>query len=806
MKQASKKQTPLIEQYCTLKDQYSDCILFFRVGDFYEMFFDDAKSSAHTLNIALTSYGKNSDIPMCGIPYHSSEAYIQKLVHSGSKVALCEQTESVFARFDKKQPLKRDVVRVITAGTLTESSMLDPKSYNFLICCSHIKNGKVAYALVDLSVGDFYVQEIEINELHNVFAKWNPSECLISDSVANNDSVWSEISEWHSKAQLVPNLKYELTQSEDHIKSIYGVANLASFCEMSHLETSAAGYLAYYLMYTQKMPNIDIKPIVKMSDNGLVHLDKFTRDNLEIVKTLQGSNKGALFDTLDATITAGGARLLKLRLMSPTSNIDTINDRLEDTSFFIENFNLIGKIQNYLNKCEDLERALGRIILNRSTPVDLVKIATSLDAVQDIYNLVCSYDLPEQIKQACEFFNMNGMISQKIKAAIVENPPLKVCDGGFICVGYSSALDGLRNIKSMLDEQIKHMQDDYRSSTNISTLRIKHNNIFGYCIEVPVTQKKKIPYGFKERQTLSTVSRYGTDELSDLSVKILQSREMQIQKEIEILNDVNDFVKSMKKSIYKIAESIAILDVTLSVAQKSIDNRYCKPTINNNLQFTIKNGRNPIIENILSNQNDDFTANDCELSASKCVIMTGPNMAGKSTYLRQNALIVLMAQVGLYVPADEMELGVVDGLFVRIGASDNLSKGMSTFMMEMSEISCILRYATERSFIVVDEVGRGTSASEGAAIAAAIVRDISNRKIRSVFATHYHELVDMLGNDQNLLYKTMHIKEIDGDLVFMHKVVDGIASHSYALQVCKMAGIPRNIIDDAKNILKQSDM
>ncbi|QEK38321.1 DNA mismatch repair protein MutS [Candidatus Cytomitobacter primus] len=799
------KKTPLMKQYCDLKDNYNDCILFFRVGDFYEMFFEDAKRASHALNIALTAHGKNVDVPMCGIPYHASDAYIGKLIDKGHKIALCEQTESVYDRTDKKAPLKREVVRVITAGTLTESSMLDPKSYNFLLCCSPMKNGLISYSIVDLSIGDFFVDSTPMNDLNNVFSKWNPRECLVPESILNHDDLWRSINDWHTKIQLVPDVKYDLNQNRLNLKKIYKIAHLESFGSISDLEVRASGFLAQYLMYTQKSENIELKPIVKINDSHLMHLDKFTRDNLEITRTLQGNITGTLFDTLDNTVTAGGARLLKFRLTSPLKDLDLIKNRLNSIEFFIDNSIMIQEIKKYLALCDDLDRALGRVILDRSCPADCIKIANSLVAARNIYNLIIGFDLPTEIKDGIDALGYNETIIQKIKATIVECPPLKINEGDFIKDGYSGSLDELRNIKSVCDDKVKEMQDVYKQETEIPTLRIKYNNVLGYCVEIPNSQKKKMLYSFIEKQSLSTITRYSNSHLQEISARMLNAKALAVEKEVQIFNDLVDFIKSVKKSILYVAKVIAIIDVNVALANKSIINKYCKPTIDNGNNFNISNGRNPIVENILQKHNETFTANDCQLIDKKCLLMTGPNMAGKSTYLRQNALIALMAQAGCYVAADSMNFGMIDGIFVRIGASDNLANGMSTFMMEMVEVACILNNATENSLIIVDEVGRGTSAQEGKAIALAIMEHISIRKIRSLFATHYHELVKLSEHDQNIFCMTMSISEKDGNLLFMHKIKSGFTDQSFAISVCKMAGIPNSVIERSRKILEDDN-
>ncbi len=800
-----KQHTPLIKQYCDLKEQYDDCVLFFRVGDFYEMFFDDAKKASKILNIALTSHGKN-DVPMCGLPYHASESYIGKMINQGHKIALCEQVEDVSDRFDKKQPLKRDVVRVITPGTVTESSMLDPKSYNFLLCCSPIKKNKIGYSIVDLSVGDLFIEELEsVDDLKNIFAKWNPRECLIPESVLNDEKIWKSISEWHCRAQIIPDIKYNVKQSEINLKNIYKINTLESFGTMSENELLASGFIAQYIMYTQKTSDIDLKPIAKVNNRKFVHLDKFTMDNLEVIKTLQGSNKGSLFETLDDTLTSGGGRLLKLRLTSPLKNANFIKERLNSVEFFTKNENIISEIRKHLSECDDLDRILGGIVLNRSGPLDLIKIANSLIASKNIHKIINQLEHPQEIAISMEYLDCNDLVIEKIMSAIIDSPPIKINDGGFIKHGYNNQLDDLIKVKHSCEEDIKMLQDQYRKETDISSLKIKHSNLFGYCIEIPTSQKKKMPFHFNEKQNLATVSRYITDILSVINDKMINNHEKILELELEIFGKLIRFIKSFKKEILLASNAIAVIDLTTGLANISIKNQYIKPIIDDSNSLKVKNGRNPIVENILNIQKEQFTPNDCDLNKEKCILMTGPNMAGKSTYLRQNALIILMAQVGCYVPAQQAHIGVFDGIFVRIGASDNLSKGMSTFMTEMVEVACILNNSTENSFIVVDEVGRGTSTDEGQAIASAVMENISERKIRSLFATHYHQLIEVSSKDENIICMTMDIKDIDGNLVFLHKVIPGYTKKSYALDVCKMAGIPNDVINRAEVILANNE-
>ncbi|QEK37788.1 DNA mismatch repair protein MutS [Candidatus Cytomitobacter indipagum] len=792
--------TPLIKQYCELKENYDDCILFFRVGDFYEMFFNDAKKASHNLNITLTSHGK-AKIPMCGIPHHSSSSYINQLVRSGHKVALCEEVEDTGIRVDKKAPLKRDVVRVVTAGTVTESSMLDSKSYNFLMCFSPISFGMTSYAIVDLSIGDFFVEEVSAKEIRNVIAKWCPSECLMPKSIAEfNEELMDEISEWKNIISFVDEDEYNLNQSQKDLKAIYQVSHLDGFGQMKDSSTIAAGYLANYLMYTQKTNEIKLKPIAKLNNSYLMHLDKFTRDNLEISKNLQGDSKETLFGILDCTVTSSGARLLKFRLMSPLKSLSLIRRRLDSVEFFVKNNDLIGQIREHLMLCSDLERDIGRVAFRRSCPEDLISIANSLVYAKNIYHLLHKLVLPIDIQKEIQFLTDNDKIIEKILDSMDYNPVSK--ENGFVRSGYSSKLDEEKAQKELYESQIPNLEKQYKNSHEILSLKIIHNNALGYHIEIANSEKGKVPYNFAKVQSLASISRYMNDTLNEINSRISNLCDSIRVQEAVIFDEIIKFAKQEQVNILRIAKSIAIIDIAVAMAKIAVENNYCKPIMNSGNNFVVKEGRHPVVEKICKNEN--FTSNDCDLNKKKFMLMTGPNMSGKSTYLRQNAIITVMAHSGCYVPASYVNMGIVEEVFVRVGASDNLSKGMSTFMIEMTETACILNQSTKNSLIVIDEVGRGTSTKEGSAIASAIMENLSKKKARTFFATHYHELVNRSLEDENISCATIKIEKAENKISFLHKVVEGCSKTSYAFDVCKMAGLPQEVIDRAEQIVNDS--
>ncbi|QEK39290.1 DNA mismatch repair protein MutS [Candidatus Nesciobacter abundans] len=794
--------TPLIEQYLHLKEQYKDCILFFRVGDFYEMFFDDAKISASELNITLTKHGKKH--PMCGIPFHASDSYINRLVNAGHNVALCEQTETPDTKVGKKGPLKRDVVRVITPGTITETSMLDPKSHNFLLACSPVSNEQIGFAVVDLSTGDFFVEDVFKKDFSSIISKWNPKELIIPQSFLSDEDSWMQVLEWQDKARIIPDLKYNLQECQENLKKLYKIHTLDSFGFMSNNSVIAAGSIARHIFYTQKSNSLSLKSISKLNNSNFMMLDQFTRNNLEIVKTIQGEKKGSLVNTLDKTLTSSGARLLQMRLSSPSKEEKTIRNRIESVDFFVK-FSNRSAVSDLLRNYGDIERSSGRLFLKRGGPRDLLEIANSLQSAAMIYQILKNEDLSDELKREVSELKDLDKIYPIIYSAIDSEPPLKISDGGFIKKGYSEQLDSIRGLEQKALCDIEMLEESYKQATEINTLKVRKNSSIGFCIEVPASQSSKVPYSYIKKQTLTNIIRYVTPEIQDLNERMVSSTLLALSEEIKIFQDICDHIKKYRNRISLAAKAISVIDVSLGLADYSLQYDYCKPLIAQGKKFNISKGRNPVIENILMKSNEDFTANDCDFDKNKFMLMTGPNMAGKSTFLRQNALIVLMAQAGCFVPAESAELGIFDGIFVRIGASDNLGKGMSTFMTEMVETAIILNSSTENSFVVVDEIGRGTSVEEGEAIAFSVMKSLSEKRCCTLFATHYHSLADISANDSNIDCYTMEVQSWGEKLIFKHKLVKGASDSSYALYVCGMAGIPSSVIEDAKRFIVDRD-
>ena len=807
--------TPMMEQYLNIKNQHKDALLFYRMGDFYELFFEDAVVASEALDIALTKRGKSNgkDIPMCGVPFHSADNYLPKLIKKGFNVAVCEQTETAEeAKIKlKKGPLKREVVRIISPGTLTEDNLLERKTNNFLGAISE-NNGSLSIAWVDVSTGCFksrkIVEDNKTNKkqlLANFLLRMNFSELLISEDF-DLDII---VEEWHSILKKQPSSLFHYSSCLDQILSYYSIVSLEGVGSFSEGEIKAAAVLLSYLKLTQCGKTPIFSMIQTETQNDFLEIDYFTQKSLEILKNLSGGSEGSLITSLDETKTAGGARLLKQRVIEPFYKVEQIQDRYDLTNWILENDINISEYQINLENIPDLERSLSRISLSRGGPRDLSLMSKGFLIIEGIYqNLISNRQfkpIPSLLHSIKDNMDIDYNLFSNIKKAFKADVPLLVRDGNFIKEGYDKELDRLRNFRNNELEHISNLQKKYSELTNVNSLKIKHNRMLGYHVEVRALHDKCLRNIdlFIHRQTTAQTSRFTTLELNDVENQILNSFDKALKIELDIFNNFVSQILQKGEEILKVSFSISELDISIMVANQSITRNYTCPNICEEKKLEIIEGRHPVVEEQMKLSQNSFIFNDCILNQNDLIwLITGPNMAGKSTYLRQNALIVIMAQAGLFVPAKKVNLGVFDKIFSRVGASDDLAKGQSTFMIEMIETSLILNTATDKSLVILDEIGRGTSTFDGLAIAWSVL-DYLHEKIkpRTLFATHYHELTSLKENLENLSCHKMSVKEWENSIIFMHKILDGEADKSYGIHVAKLAGLPLAVTKKATKLL-----
>jgi len=802
----------MMAQYLEIKSQYPDALLFYRMGDFYELFFDDAIKAAKVLDIALTKRGKHNDtdIPMCGVPHHSSENYLLTLIKSGHKVAVCEQLESPAEAKKRgyKSVVKRDVVRLVTPGTLTEDSLLKARSHNFLAAYSIVR-GERSLAWVDISTGLMSV--LSLNKVEDFVAelfRLTPSEVLIID---NTDyDIIDAIEESGATATLRGKSAFDSISGEERLKSLFAVASLEAFGSFGRAQVSALGSIAEYLDATQKgkLPILR-PPVIELKENSM-RIDSATRRNLELTRSINtGSRQGSLLGTIDRTVTAAGGRLLERRISAPSMDMDVINERHNALKFLRDNFDLSEPVMALLKSIPDLERALSRVSLERAGPRDLANISKGLIQGKEIASLFKNHELPAELKSAMEKLIGHDEISSTLEKAIVPEPPLLVRDGGFVTEQFNSELDETRELKRDGTKIIAEMQRDFIELTGIQSLKIKFNNVLGYFIETTAKNAEKlqnstIADNFIHRQTTANQMRFTTLSLSDTETKIINANAKALEIEKQIFNELSALIIQNFEKISAAAEALAVIDITNSLATLARDEEWCRPKIDSSKAFAIQGGRHVVVESSLKNNGNSFIPNDCELSEGSIWLVTGPNMAGKSTFLRQNALIAILAQMGCFVPATSAHIGIVSQLFSRVGASDDLARGRSTFMVEMVETAAILNQADDRALVILDEVGRGTATYDGLAIAWSTLEYLHEvNKSRSLFATHYHEMTVLADRLTRVINATVSVKEWNNEVIFLHEVRQGAADRSYGLQVAKLAGLPIEVLERAKVILNE---
>ena len=809
--------TPMMQQFMTLKESHPDCLLFFRMGDFYELFFDDAVKAAQTLNITLTQRGlyKGEPIPMCGVPFHAAEVYLARLIRGGHKVAICDQMEDPAEAKKRgyKAIVRRDVTRIVTAGTLTEDSLLDADSNNFLGCLSAVQNN-FAISWMDLSTGQFFVLGINAAQVESQLSRINPKEFIVPDKLIEKPEFFETFRNHRAILTPQPSARFDSQNAIKRLKTLYGVNAMDAFGDFSRAELAAAGALLDYVELTQKGKVPRVAALRRPSAGDLMEIDAATRRNLELVLTISGERRGSLLSIIDQTVTGPGARLLAAYLSSPLTRPDQINARLDAVQYLLNENGLRQDLRAKLKGSGDIARSLSRLSLGRGGPRDLAAIGKGLEIADELANLLADDALlPPLLTKAKEQLGHNRSQIDRLNFALAEDLPLLARDGGFIAENFDPDLDELRGLKSHSRQLIAALQQKYREETNVSTLKIKHNNVLGYFIEISAGQADKIPIEadstFIHRQTLANAIRFTTVELNELDSKVATAGDKAVTLELEFFELLRQEILDAGEQVATAAEAAAVIDLFCSQAELSESRGWCRPIVDDSLELSITAGKHPVVEQAVVQQDEGqpetFIANDCHLNSdARMWLLTGPNMAGKSTFLRQNALIVVLAQIGSYVPATKAHIGVVDRLFSRVGAADDLARGRSTFMVEMVETAIILNQATERSFVILDEIGRGTATFDGLSIAWATVESLLEvNHSRSLFATHYHELTALAEKQAALSCHTMKIKEWQDQIIFMHEVVDGTVDRSYGIHVAKLAGLPSNTVNRANEILEK---
>ncbi|HEX6442728.1 MAG TPA: DNA mismatch repair protein MutS [Stellaceae bacterium] len=797
-------------QYLEIKEANPGCLLFFRMGDFFELFFDDAVAAAQALDIALTKRGRHdgADIPMCGVPVHTAEAYLARLIRAGFKVAICDQIEdpAEARRRGGKGPVRRAVTRVVTAGTLTEEGLLDARRHNYLAGIAEA-GGEIGLAWLDLSTGAFELMPASESTLAGDLARLMPGEILLPERMLARPELFELLAEWKPVLTPLPNPRFESETARRRLQEFYGVGALDGFGAFGRAELAAAGALIDYVGLTQHGRAPHLQPPRQVMPASVMQIDAATRRNLELAATLAGERKGSLVATIDRTVTAAGARLLADHLAAPLTEPAAIAGRLDAVEFFVDRPELRAALRERLKRCPDIERGLTRLSLGRGGPRDLAVLCQSLGETAALRGMLAEpglVPLPERLATAQRGLGEHGALVERLRRALAAELPLFARDGGFIAAGYSDELDEWRGLRDESRRMIAALQARYAGETAIGALKIRHNNVIGYYIEVSANHAGKLGPEFIHRQTMAGAQRYTTTELADLETKIASAAERALALELRLHEDLVGEVTARRAEIAAAATALAKLDLAAALAELAAAALWVRPAVDETTAFEIVGGRHPTVETALaaSGNGGAFVANECVLAEDRIWLVTGPNMAGKSTFLRQNALIAILAQMGSYVPARSAQIGIVDRLFSRVGAADDLARGRSTFMVEMVETAAILNLAGPRSFVILDEIGRGTATFDGLSIAWATLEHLHEvNHCRTLFATHYHELTALAAKLPALACHTMRVKEWKGDVVFLHEVGPGTADRSYGIHVAKLAGLPKAVTARAEEVL-----
>ena len=803
----------MMAQFLEIKQDYPDALLFYRMGDFYEMFFDDAVAAAEALDIALTKRGKHlgQDIPMCGVPHHAAESYFLTLIRKGFRVAVCEQLENPAEakRRGAKSVVKRGVVRLVTPGTLTEESLLDARRHNFLAAYGEVRD-QGALAWVDVSTGEFRVMPCSALRLGPELARLAPQELIVSE--AKEAELSALVSDFDISLTPLSAASFDSTAAEKRLAGLFDVNSMEGFGQFDRAEHAAMGAIVDYLDITQKGKLPLVRPPIKELAGGIMQIDAATRRNLELTKSLSGGRDGSLIAAIDRTMTAAGGRMLERRLSSPSRNLTIIHDRLDAVTFMVDDARLRDQLRADLRKTPDMDRALSRLSLDRGGPRDLAAIRTGLSQAQNIAERLRFTDAPRLVADAAKSVSGHEALLALLNDVLVDDPPLLARDGGFIAAGYSDELDQARKLRDEGRSVIAGLQADYIQKSGISALKIKHNNVLGYFIETTATHAEKmlsapLSETFIHRQTTANAVRFTTVPLSEMETKILNAGQHALDIEKRLFEETKEAILAKSDLIGDAARSLAEIDLATALADLATGESWCRPVVDDSRTFNISGGRHPVVELALRKQGgDQFIPNDCDLAdgsdGADIWLLTGPNMAGKSTFLRQNALIALLAQMGSYVPADSAHIGLVSQLFSRVGASDDLARGRSTFMVEMVETAAILNQADDRALVILDEIGRGTATYDGLSIAWASLEHLHDvNRSRALFATHYHELTTLADKLPGVDNATVAVKEWEGDVIFLHEVRKGAADRSYGVQVAKLAGLPASVVERARVVL-----
>ena len=821
--------TPMMAQYLALKAAHADYLLFYRMGDFYELFFADAAKAAEALDIALTKRGKHQgeDIPMCGVPVHAAESYLEKLIRKGYRVAVCEQVEDPLEAKKRgaKSVLKREVVRLVTPGTLTEDSLLEARSFNLLVALGR-SGAEFAIASADMSTGAFSVAQVARDEIATELARLSPRELLVPDAMLAQEDLAALFKSLGTALSPLPGSRFDSAHGERALKAHYNMLSLDGLGSFSRPELSAAGALIAYLELTQKGQKVALQRMTRVAPAHFMGIDAATRRNLELTQTLTQSlaqslaqssasqRGGSLLGIIDRTVTASGARLLAARLAAPLTDVKQIGARHDAVEAFAKDSELRRKAREALRAAPDIARALGRLSVKRGGPRDLANLRDGIKAARDLRESLKKQSLAGEASLAIEALTENiaavSRLSDRLEFLLVEEPPYLSRDGGFIKSGAHAPLDDLRALRDESRRIIAGLEGKYRAASGVAQLKIKHNGVLGYFIEVTAQHADRLMADketFRHRQTMAGAVRFSTDELATLASRIAESGEAALALEAALFEEMAALALEHGEALGAIAEALGTVDVASALGELAIAARYVRPKIDGGLGFKIVRGRHPVVEAALQAANaGSFVPNDCDLSPNskgRLWLVTGPNMAGKSTFLRQNALIAILAQMGSFVPAEEAHIGIVDRLFSRVGAGDDLAAGRSTFMVEMVETAAILNQATARSLVILDEIGRGTATYDGLAIAWAAAEHLhETNKSRALFATHYHEMVALAERLKSMACYTMKVREWNDSIVFLHEVIPGVADRSYGIHVAKLAGLPQTVVERAEEVLQ----
>ncbi len=801
--------TPSMRQYFEIKSRYPECLLFYRMGDFYELFFEDAVTASSILDIALTKRGKHAgdEIPMCGVPVHAAEAYLPKLIASGLKIAVCEQMETPEEAKKRgyKEIVKRDVVRIVTPGTITEETLLAPEQAHYLAALA-VQLDKAAVAWLELTTGEFTTSSCAMAQLPTMLARIQPKELLVTQATYDALSAEPWFIEWRERCSIRPEVQFTPASGERRLAAHFKVASGDSFGEFLPEEFAACGALIDYIQLTQLDASARLDAPKREQSGDYLQMDGATRRNLELTHTLAGARRGSLLHAMDETVTAAGSRALAQWLSAPLRQRNGISERLDAVAWALGNNPLREGLRATLKAIADMERAIGRLALGRGGPRDLLLLATSLTQTNTLHEQLRTMELPTLLMESREALMGHHQLADHLSAALKTEVGVFARDGNFIADGFRADLDEYRRLRDESKRVIAAMEGKLKADTGIPSLKIKHNNVLGYFIEITAIHEKKIPSDFIHRQGLAGALRYTTTELNDIALKIEQAADTALKLELQLFDELRFATLERGKEIVAAARALAVVDCITGLAELASRGGWVRPEMNDSREFRISAGRHPVVEAALRRAHQEFIANDCAMGEAAgegtLHLITGPNMGGKSTFLRQQAILTILAQIGSFVPAKSASIGVVDKLFCRVGAADDLARGQSTFMVEMVETASILHQATSQSLVVLDEIGRGTATYDGVSIAWAVAEHLHNiTKCRALFATHYHELTALAQTLPRLKNFHASAKEHNGKLIFLHTIREGFADKSYGIHVAALAGLPKQVLTRARELL-----